>query len=149
MAVRKARDNPELREHLVITQALHWWQHEDFWWAHYPSGEHRHGADAAKLKCMGVRAGVADFMFLRKDWNGRIVFTEYKPEKGRLSKAQKDFQALCKDFGIAYRVCHGKEQMCRQLRLVGAFDPDHEREAVESILAHDSVHELVRSRRAA
>lgn len=54
-------------------------------WFHVPNGEYRAKATAARLRSMGVKAGVPDFVFII---NGRAHFLELKRDGGRLSPTQ-------------------------------------------------------------
>ena len=56
---------------------------------HIPNGERRDARTAAKLKSMGVRAGVPDFALPYH--GGRILFLEFKAGKGRASVAQNAY----------------------------------------------------------
>jgi len=84
---RKAR---ELGLHKFTAQYLRLAALPDVLWFHVPNGEARSAATGAKLKAMGVLAGVADFVII---YRGNVLFLELKSEgKGRLSKAQKAFK---------------------------------------------------------
>lgn len=63
----------------------------------------RSRAEMGILKAMGVRAGVADLVFVLAD--GRAAFIELKAPDGRQSPAQALFQADCEFHGVPYAVC--------------------------------------------
>ena len=69
---------------------------------HVPNGGYRRPREAAKLKTLGVRAGVADLVLLVK--NGVTIFIELKVEKGRLSDSQKEFQRDVTQLGFNFYV---------------------------------------------
>jgi len=69
-------------------------------WFHCPNGEKRDKVTAAKLKKMGVRPGVADFIMLLT--SGRALAVELKTLKGRQSEDQQGFQASWEANGGAY-----------------------------------------------
>jgi hypothetical protein len=58
---------------------------------------------AVRDKKLGIRAGVADIVIMWK--GGKIGFIELKTEKGKLSVAQSNFQAMCQESGFNYVVC--------------------------------------------
>lgn len=73
-------------------------------WFHVPNGAgNRGGHLGGILKGLGVRAGVADLVFVLPD--GRAAFLELKAPKGRQSVDQQIFQADCERLGIPYAVC--------------------------------------------
>lgn len=75
----------------------------DLLWFHPPNGGFRNVREAAKLKAMGVKAGVADLAITLPD--GRSAFIELKAGKGALSPSQKEFRDTCERLGIPYAVC--------------------------------------------
>jgi len=70
-------------------------------WFHVPNGEMRDYATARKLKDMGVRPGVADFIFLDR---GRSLAIELKTPRGRLSDNQEGFSNAWRAAGGAYEI---------------------------------------------
>lgn len=69
-----------------------------FTFFHVPNGGLRSKSAAAKLKAMGVRAGVHDLVFLLN--GGGCLLIELKNSKGRPSENQKAF------FGIVEKLGH-------------------------------------------
>lgn len=67
-----------------------------------PNGEHRSKRTGARLKAMGVVAGVPDFAFVLAD--GRAAFLELKSSRGRLSPGQKAFADQCLSMEVEYAV---------------------------------------------
>jgi hypothetical protein len=70
-------------------------------WFHVPNGEKRDRVTATKLKQMGVRPGVADFIILHK---GQSIALELKREGGRMSKDQIGFEKVWRANGGSYLV---------------------------------------------
>lgn len=73
---------------------------------HVPNGEKRSLATGARLKAMGVLAGVPDLVLM---WGGidchpRILFVEVKTPKGRVSRAQKEFVPLAGYVGAKWEI---------------------------------------------
>ncbi len=74
---------------------------------HIPNGGFRNIREAAKLKAMGVRAGVPD-LFLpvkRGLWSG--LFIELKFGKGKASDKQTDWGRFLQTQGFGFAVCIG------------------------------------------
>lgn len=76
--------------------------HGGFIWFHVPNEGKRTKAYGAKLKRMGMRAGVPDIVMVFK--KGKTVFVELKTAKGKLSKGQNQFKKDCKKNKISYIV---------------------------------------------
>ena len=83
-----------------------------------PNGESRSARTGAKLKRMGVRAGVFDFALVLP--GGQAAFLELKTEKGRLSTVQKVFQEAAKKAGAITAVCASPEAVQAVLKGWGA-----------------------------
>jgi len=81
---------------------------------HVPNGGKRDAKTGARLKREGVKAGVADFVIFMR--GGVCAMIELKTEKGRLSKAQKDWQDWAGEFGLPYAVCRSVEEVADILR---------------------------------
>lgn len=68
------------------------------WLTHIPNGGKRSKGEGGKLKAMGVRKGLVDFMLPRKHlgWQGLAV--ELKAPEGRLTPEQREWlEALASD----------------------------------------------------
>jgi hypothetical protein len=63
-------------------------------WFHCPNGGHRNVAEAAKLKAMGVKAGVPDVLIFepRKGYHGFAI--ELKVAKNKRTEHQMEMQEL-------------------------------------------------------
>lgn len=96
----------------------------DLMW-HTPNGEFRHKATAARLKKMGVKAGVPDIflpVMMTTSVGGSHIaiaqnaitygglFIELKAKGGRLSEVQKDWLEALHFQGYAVCVCYGFEE---------------------------------------
>ena len=68
-----------------------------FW--HTPNGGFRTKSEAARLKTIGVVAGVADICLAKP---GIILWVEFKDHKGTQSDHQKAFQAVQERIGNKY-----------------------------------------------
>ena len=77
-------------------------------WFAVPNGEKRDKVTAAKLKKMGVRPGVADFILLCR---GLPIAIELKTTVGRQSENQKGFQAAWEAAGGVYVVARTPEEI--------------------------------------
>ena len=78
-------------------------------WFHVPNGEKRDKITAAKLKQMGVRPGVADFILLTS--TGMPLAVEIKKLTGRQAENQKGFQAAWENCGGAYVIVKTPEEI--------------------------------------
>lgn len=94
-------------------------------WFHVPNGGARDAITGARLKAMGVRAGVPDLVFI---WKGGAGFIELKrPEdrcllaelsrpEGRLSASQRAFRDECAGLGVPYVVAMSLDEVVRALK---------------------------------
>ena len=110
----------ELRLHVAIVQLLRLsaaagWR---FW--HTPNGELRDRRTAAKLKAMGVAAGVADLVLVSPH-DGRAHFLEFKGTGGRLSEAQEEWRVWAIRHGIPFSVVASVDEAVAVLRHWGAL----------------------------
>tara|TARA_R110001606_G_scaffold397351_1_gene573563 strand:+ start:603 stop:1052 length:450 start_codon:yes stop_codon:yes gene_type:complete len=83
-----------------LLSGLEIWHKDLFTWS-VPNGDFRQMSVAKRLKATGVRAGVSDLMVMG---NGMIAFIENKRIGGRVSDAQKRFEAKCQLNRMAYKV---------------------------------------------
>ena len=96
--------NSEAIIHRAVVHLLRGHARPDVIWFHVPNGEHRNPVVGAKLKAMGVRAGVSDFVFVLP--GGRAAFLEIKRGNGRLSPVQRLFADACEAVGAPFKVAH-------------------------------------------
>jgi len=85
-----------------------------------PNGEYRSKRTGAKLKAMGVRAGVADFALTLP--GGHSAYLELKSDKGRLSPEQRAFREAAEAAGAFYAVASTPEQVQEILAGWGALN---------------------------
>jgi len=117
---KKKRKPRELGLHKFTAQYLAFAAHHDVLFFHCPNGEARSAATGAKLKAMGVLAGVADFVILR---GGFCFFLELKGPKGKQSVTQKVFKQRAIEAGAAYEVADSPEAVRETLRRWGVATP--------------------------
>lgn len=90
-------------------------------WTATANGELRDPVVGAKLKRMGVKAGVPDLYF---SIPGRAPFwLELKTIDGRLSEAQKEFIPTLRAAGVVVHVAHGLDEALAILETEGAISP--------------------------
>ncbi len=106
----------ELALHLNCACFLRAYARNDVMWFHVPNGERRDGRTAVKLKDMGTRPGVADFIVIAQ---GRVHGIELK-DGGSQSKAQQAFQCDLERAGGHYHVARSLEQFIGILNAIGA-----------------------------
>ena len=73
---------------------------------HIPNGGRRNAKEAAKLKRMGVLAGVSDLHLPVARGGYHSLYIEMKYEEGRLLKSQKDFLKAAAAEGNYCIVCY-------------------------------------------
>ena len=102
------RQQPEFRLQHFVTQLLKFEAAPGI--VHYavPNGEYRSKRTLAKLKSMGVRAGVADLAFVLP--GGRAAFLELKSERGYQSAVQRQFQVDAEAAGALYAVAKSPDE---------------------------------------
>ena len=66
---------------------------------HVPNGGARNAREGAKFKTMGVRPGVADFIFL---FDGSAYMIELKTKRGKQSQDQINWEFVIRKQGFAY-----------------------------------------------
>lgn len=90
-------------------------------WLHVPNGERRDARTGAKLKRMGVRPGVADFLFVLPP-EGRLYAMELKaPKDGRLSESQKQFREHLTGAGGEYAIARTPDEAITTLKNWGVL----------------------------
>ena len=85
---------------------------------HVPNGEKRGRRTAARLKQMGVRPGVSDFVIVV---DGLVHFLELKTDKGRLSVDQMCFAEDAQRAGGTFHVAHSLDDVIDTLNGIGAL----------------------------
>lgn len=82
------RKNHEQAIHIAVAQHLRTRAVPGMVWFHVPNGGLRSKREAALLKAMGVRAGVADLILFH---GGKLYALEIKAPGGRVTEAQLQF----------------------------------------------------------
>lgn len=90
---------------------------EDAIFFHPANGEVRDIRTAAKLKAMGLLAGVPDLVFILP--NGLCAFLELKAPGGKLSQTQKAFRTKAEAMGCKYAVAYKMEDVVTALEYFG------------------------------
>jgi VRR-NUC domain len=80
----------------------------DWLWWHTPNGEIRDKREAAKLRAMGVKPCVPDFLLISP--YGSVRFLELKRRGEDLSEEQEQFSLHCIRHGIPYSVAHNLDE---------------------------------------
>lgn len=91
----------------------------DAYWFHVPNESKSHVSHRRKLKEMGVKAGVADLVFIMRD--GKVGFIELKMPKSYTSDNQKMFASRMEFFGVPYEIARSIEDVERILKQWGAL----------------------------
>lgn len=89
----KAIKVPETDIHIDIARLLRLAAPKRVMWWHTPNGEKRSKAAAGKLKAMGVKAGVPDFLLYDR-MTGYLHCMEIKSRDGHLSDSQRGWMTL-------------------------------------------------------
>jgi hypothetical protein len=110
----------ERRATIAIADLLRTAAKPGWWWSHIPSGELRTEKTGALLQRMGLKPGMADFLFVGP--GGRLCFLELKRSRGgRLSPAQKEFREEMERRGVPYAVAGGFDQAVEVLQSWGVL----------------------------
>lgn len=128
-----AEDEDDLAQ--KVAEFLRWALPPGIPWWHTPNGgkreqvvrrdratgrEYRFSPEAAKLKRMGVRAGVYDLTFIMP--NGQAAFIELKVGANDLSDDQIDFRNDVLDCGCGVATCRSLAEVARVLtRWLGRY----------------------------
>jgi len=115
-----SRDDKEFRLTCIIADMLRLLAYSNVSWFHVPNGEHRSARTGARLKRMGVKRGVADFII---QCRGKGIALELKAEGGRQTPEQRDFQAEWEAAGGDYYLCKGYEETVEKLEWLRIIRP--------------------------
>jgi hypothetical protein len=74
----------------------------------------RNKIDGARLKAMGMVAGVSDMIYLRRDLPPLCL--EFKTESGRQSSAQVEWQKVAEANGCEYRIIRTFDEFKEAIR---------------------------------
>jgi len=83
---------------------------------HSPNGGYRYATEAARLKSMGVIAGLPDVGVV---YDGRIAWLELKAKRGRISAAQAYCHARLTEAGTPVSVCRSLDDVEAALKAAG------------------------------
>ena len=90
---------------------------------HVPNGGSRNKIEAAKLKQMGVRAGVPDLVLPVPKGIYAGLFIEMKYDKGRLQESQKEYLHQAMAYGHCCYVCYSADDAISVLKEYLHLDP--------------------------
>ena len=110
---------PEFATCCALADALRIGASPDWLWMHYPAGEARTAITGARLKRMGTKAGIADYLLCSPD--GRLHALEMKRRGGRLSLAQEDFANWCHEHGVPHVVARSFDEAIATLTAWGVL----------------------------
>lgn len=111
---------PEFRTQCALADHLRYSANPEWFWTAFPSGELRTKETGARLKRMGLRPGVSDFILISPE--GRFYGLEIKRVRGgRLSISQEAFQDWCQRHGVAYEVAEGFDAAVSILKAWGVL----------------------------
>jgi hypothetical protein len=106
------RAHPEDDECIALVQHIELRKRPGLVYWHVPNEGKRGRAWAGRLKAMGLRSGVSDYIFLR---HGRVFALEYKREKGRPTTEQMTFILDFEAAGGFGAVVYGIDQALAKL----------------------------------
>ncbi len=88
-----------------------------FIWHSIPNEGKRGKAQTGRLKGMGLRGGVADFVFMAPMSSEHVAraYIELKTAKGKQTLNQREFEADCQRLSVPYAVCRSREEVQAQL----------------------------------
>jgi hypothetical protein len=84
------------------------------WWS--AANNPRSARDGARLKAMGLRAGISDLFFIKR---GNLYALELKAENGRETEAQMQFRSDVNAAGGFATVAHGLDKAIKILESWG------------------------------
>lgn len=109
----------EYDTHCMVADTLRRWGTTGWRWTHFPAGEYRHPATAARLRRMGVQVGWADFQLLCP-YPPMIHFLELKRKGQKPSDFQQAFGDYCITNGYVWRWADNYEDAINILKGWGA-----------------------------
>ena len=103
-ARREPRYRPvEYKLQCTIADTLRKYHQKEWLWTHFPAGELRTLLTGARLKRMGLRRGLPDFLLFAPN-GGRPHFLELKREGEDLTVDQQETRAWCLRNDVPYAV---------------------------------------------
>jgi hypothetical protein len=118
---RAARTPPaiELKTHLALSETITLSLADGWYWWHHPAGEYRDERDGAKLKRMGNKPGISDFLFICRP-HCTLHALELKRKGRKPSPAQLSFLAIVTLLGGQAEWVDSYEEAIRVLKRWGA-----------------------------
>lgn len=83
---------------------------------HTPNEGRKGKAEAARLKRMGVVAGVSDLILLPHKEGVKPICIELKTDTGRQSESQKKWQSAVSSHGSEYVVCRSLQEFIETIK---------------------------------
>lgn len=112
--IRQTRNDGEFRLTVAVADHLRLSACPGVVWAHLPNGEHRSARTGARLKRMGVRRGLADFLIKAPGEPAGML--ELKVHGNRPTPEQKAFGIAWEEAGGQYAVATGIDEALDILR---------------------------------
>lgn len=106
--------------HVALADTLRRWCTPQWIWTHFPAGEFRHDATAARLFRMGLRRGFPDFMFFR-DIGRLCAFLELKRRGEKPSDEQAAVLEHLRAAGHAVKVADSYGDAVEFLKAIGVL----------------------------
>jgi len=100
---------PEEALHRQVAAELRWRAPDLLWFTVPNQRGTRERWEQAMFKALGVRAGVADLVFVLPC--GRVAFIELKAPRGVSSDAQRAFMRDCEALGAPYLICRSMAEV--------------------------------------
>lgn len=94
---------PKFSESSLQKMCVNWFHiaHPKWFIFSVPNEGKRTKANAAVMKAMGLKSGVADLVVMKPN---KIIFIELKTPSGRQSPKQKEFEKVCETLGFQYKI---------------------------------------------
>ncbi len=108
---QRRHDEDDFQEAVVQYLELRWSDTPPCVWFHVPNEGKRTPAEAARLARMGLRPGVADFVFLAGAAHGGSWVMELKTATGKLSREQQQQRMHCRRLCVPYVVCETLDEV--------------------------------------
>jgi hypothetical protein len=109
----------ELRTHIALADTITLSLAPGWYWWHHPAGEYRDPRDGAKLKRMGNKPGVSDFLFISEP-HASLHALELKRRGRKPSPAQMSFLEIVRLLGGRSEWVDSYEDAIRVLKDWGA-----------------------------
>jgi hypothetical protein len=119
---RRTRRTPpplEVRTHCALADLLRIACKPGWFWSHIGHGGYRTAQTAALLQRMGLRRGLADFLFIAPD--GRHCWLELKRGSAPLTADQQAFAEHLRQGGVPHFVARDFDSAVAQLKQWGAL----------------------------